>query len=327
MMDKILGKYTIKDASRLVVDSYRNVSTDPKYTAEERREGARELLADLAQDYRRNKIQIFEIIEQSLAEILPERINNTIGKFAEIQQFKAGNKPTFKVSNGEIKVYNVSLGGTVQRHRKTHDFITIETEAIQGKVYEEMSRVRAGLVDFNELIDELLEKIEDALYDKIYAALIDTYGTLPDANKVSDTSIDEKELDRLIQIVGSYGNPIIMGTRMGLAELPEIKSDEADSDIYNRGIYGKYKGVQVMEIKNVVADTSNSKFKLEDRYIYIIPEGKEKIVKVAIEDKAYVRDSEGEDWTVNFETVVQNGVAVLQTHHIGIVDVTSLATE
>lgn len=326
-MSKILGKFTVEEAAGLVMDSYRNTSTHKDYTAEERKEGARELLVELAQDYRRNKIAIFEIIEQALEDILPDRINDTIGRFAEIQQFKAGDKPSFRITNGEIKFYNVALGGHVERHRKSQDVVTIETEAIQGKVYEELPRVRAGLVDFNELINILLEKIEDALYDKIYAALIDTYDTLPEANKLSDTSVDEKKLDRLIQRIASYGTPLIMGTRMGLTELPAIDAAEANSDIYNQGYLGKYKGVPVLEIKNVVTDETNEEFKLEDRYIYIIPEGREKIVKVAIEDKAYVDDSDGKDWTVNFETTVQNGVAVLQTHHIGIIDVTSLAKE
>ena len=38
-MDKILNKFTMQEAVDLVVDSYRNVSTNPNYTAEERRKG------------------------------------------------------------------------------------------------------------------------------------------------------------------------------------------------------------------------------------------------------------------------------------------------
>lgn len=324
-MTKILNKFTVEEAASLVTDGFRNKSTHAEYTAEERREGSKNLLKELAQDYRRNKIQIFEIIEKSLEEILPERIEGTIGRFAEIQQFKAGDRPTFRVMNGEIKVYNVALGGTVQRHRKASEFITIETEATQGRVYEELPRVRAGLVDFNELMNDLLDAIESALYDKIYSALIGAYDSLPAANKLSDSSIDEKKLDKLIQIVGSYGKPIILGTRMGLSELPKLDSDKAKDDVYDQGFIGKYKGVPVVELRNVVSDTTNENFALEDKHIYIIPEGKEKIVKVAIEDKAYVRDGDGQDWTVNFETLVQNGVAVLQTHHLAIYENTSLA--
>ena len=53
-------------------------------------------------------------------------------------------------------------------------------------------------------------------------------------------------------------------------------------------------------MKNATIDETNEEFVLEDRYIYIIPEGKDKIVKVGIEGDAYVREENGEDWTVNF---------------------------
>ena len=324
-MDKILGKFTLDEATSLVVDGYRNVSTHPDYTAEERLEGSRELLGELSKDYRRNKNQIFAIIEQTLTEILPERLESTIGRFAEVKTFAEGDTPRFHVKNGKIKAYSVALGGTVKRSRRDKKTITVETEAIQVKVYEELPRVRAGLVDFNELIDEALDAIEEEFYNKIYLTFKGTYTNLPAVNKATDSTVVATKFDKLIQIVSSYGNPMILGTRVGLATLPEITADEANSDIYNQGYLGKYKGTPVVEMKNVVTDETNEEFVLEDRYIYIIPEGKDKIVKVAIEGEAYVRDQDGQDWTVNFETMIQNGTAVLQNNHFCIYDNTSLA--
>lgn len=324
-VDKILNKFTMQEAVDLVVDSYRNVSTNPNYTAEERREGARELLSELSKDYRKNKEQIFAIIEQTITEVLPERLHNTIGRFAEITKFAEGDTPRFSVSNGKITAYTVSLGGTVNRQRRTKRTITVETEATQVKVYEELPRVRAGLVDFNELIDDALNAIEDEFYNKIYKTLIGTYANLPAANKESADTVVEADFDKLVQIVSSYGSPIILGTRVGLATLPKIDAAEAESDMYNQGFLGRYKGTPVVEMKNVTTDETNEEFVLEDRYIYIIPEGKDKIVKVGIEGDAYVREENGEDWTLNFETLVQNGTAVLQNNFFCIYDNASLA--
>lgn len=324
-MNKVLNKYTLDEATDLVVDSYRNVSSNKDYTAQERREGARLLLAELAKDYRNNKNQIFAIIEKVLTEVLPERLESTIGRFAEIEQFAEGDTPRFAVRNGKITAFTVALGGTVQRMRRSKRTITVETEATQVKVYEELPRVRAGLVDFNELIEDALDALEEEFYNRIYQALIGTYTALPQANKETDTSVVESKLDKLIQVVSSYGAPIILGTRVGLATLPEITADEANSDLYNQGYLGKYKGTPVVEMKNVVTDETNEEFVLEDRYIYVIPEGKDKIVKVGIEGNAYVREENGQDWTINFETLVQNGTAVLQTNYFAIYDNTSLA--
>lgn len=324
-MEKVLNQYTIDEAVSLVVDGYRNVSSHKDYTAQERIEGSRLLLAELAKDYRNNKNQIFAIIERTITEVLPERLRETIGRFADIEQFAEGDTPRFNVKSGKITAYSVALGGTVARQRRSKKTITIETEATQVKVYEELPRVRAGLVDFNELIDEALDALEEEFYNKIYLTLIGTYANLPSANKETDTTVVEAKIDKLIQIVSSYGTPIILGTRVGLATLPSIDSTEAKSDKYNQGYLGKYKGTPVVEMKNVVTDETNAAFALEDRYIYIIPEGKDKIVKVGIEGDAYVREENGQDWTVNFETLVQNGTAVLQNNFFAIYDNSSLA--
>lgn len=260
-----LNKEQIKPYAKLVVDAYNGVSTHSKFNEEQRETGARELLKDLAKDYRNNKYVIFQIIEQAVAEILPKRVNETIGRFAEIRNFPHGTAPKFAVKNGNVEAYVVSDGARVQRHRVYKKSMMVYTDTIQAKVYEELARVQIGEVDFNELIDKAVEAIEDELYNLIYSALVGAYESLPPANKVTGADVDEKELDRLIQVIGSYGEPVILGTRMGLASLPEIDAAEARTDIYNQGFIGRYKGVPCIEIENTVLDETNEEFKFEDR--------------------------------------------------------------
>ena len=133
-MKDILGKFTLKEAVSLVTDGYRNTSTNKDYTAEERREGSRELLAELAKDYRANKEQIFAIIEETLTEVLPERLEASIGRFAEIKNFAEGDTPRFHVRNGKITAYSVAQGGSVARQRRDKATIMVETEARHVKV-------------------------------------------------------------------------------------------------------------------------------------------------------------------------------------------------
>lgn len=111
MEKMILGKYSLNEAVGLVVDGYRGVSTNDKYSAQERKDGARSLLGELAKDYRENKNKIFAIIEETLTEILPERLADTVGRFAEIKNFNEGDTPKFSVKNGKIKAYSVASGG------------------------------------------------------------------------------------------------------------------------------------------------------------------------------------------------------------------------
>jgi len=309
----------------LAMDAYRGETSKPeKYSASERKEGMNALLKDLAQDYRANKNEIFEIIETTISEVLPERLSQILG-FADVKKFAEGDTPRFVVKNGKIKAYVTAVGSVVRRHRKDAKEITIETQAIQAKVYAELARVRAGMVDFAELIDDCLEALEDAYLETVYNAMTGAFTALPAANKHTAASFDAAELDKLVRVASSYGEPKIYGTRAALAALPMNSSSELDKeDIRNKGFIGKYKGTPCLELKNVTKDETNAAFVLSDQFVYVIPEGKDKIVKVAIEGDAYMRETDGVDWTKNFEVMTQSGTAVLQNNYFCIYKNTAL---
>lgn len=304
------------------IDAYRGVSTKPEFTAEQRKETMQEILKDLAQDYRSNKHKIFSIIEATLDEVLPEKVNEFI-MFAEVKNFKFGQTMRFKVNSKHVKAYSVALGGTVRRTRMDSRYITIEAENIQAKVYEEMLNIKAGLVDFSELIDLCVEAITEEINDRIYKAVMDTYANLPTPNKHEGSGIDEASLLKITQIVGSYGSPVIYGTKRGLAELtakldPALATDQDKNDLRERGFVGKWKGTPVYEIKNVVTDETNEKFKYSDAYLFVFPQGKESYIKVGFEGESFVKDRENADWTVDFDIAKRVGISVLVNNHIGI---------
>lgn len=329
-MNKILGKFSKKDAVDLVVDGYRGTSSVAKYSAEERLEGSRNLLNELIKDggYKKQSVreQIFEIITESLDIISPRLLEDSVGRWAEVKQFKHGQKVEFTVKSGKVEAFFAVEGGDVKRGRIYDQRFTVSTRYIQIEVYEEVSRLLTGDVDFNELIDAAIEAFDAKYYEMINTAFVAAYNTMPDTNKIStDDTIVEAEFDRLIQIVGSYGKPIILGTGLGLAKLPQQLADQANADIYNNGYVGKYKGVDVIKLDNAVTDETNTEFQMDDSLIYIIPEGKDKIVKVALEGETLIKTDTGADWTENYRLGRRVGTAVVQTHHFGVCKVTSLA--
>lgn len=315
-------EFTKEKVVSCAIDAYRGVSTKPEFTAEQRKETMQEILKDLAQDYRSNKHKIFAIIEATLDEVLPEKVSEFI-MFAEVKNFKFGQTMRFKVNSKHVKAYSVALGGTVRRTRMDSRYITIEAENIQAKVYEEMLNIKAGLVDFSELIDLCIEAITEEINDRIYQAVMDTYANLPTPNKHESSGIDEASLLKITQIVGSYGSPVIYGTKRGLAELtslldPALATDQDKNDLRERGFVGKWKGTPVYEIKNVVTDETNEKFKYSDAYLFVFPQGKESYIKVGFEGEAFVKDQENADWTVDFDIAKRVGISVLVNNHIGI---------
>lgn len=302
----------------LAMDAYKGVSTHKDYTAEERREGMRNLLMELSKDFRKNKIEIFEIIEKVAADELPKRINESLGKFVEVETFATGQTVEFNVKNGKIKAVTVALGSTTKRQRVDNRKVKVETEAIQAKVYEHSKRINAGLVDFVELMNDVMDAIEDAIYEKVHAALVGAYTTMPAANKHTAATMVEADLTRIINTVRAYGNPVIFATYAGAATIPFDESDASKDDKRNKGYVGRYKGCDVVVIENSFEDDDNAVASLDDSYIFVIPAGKEKLVKLGIEGSPEIRDENGKDWTQNFEAKVEAGVAVLTNNHFGI---------
>ena len=77
----------IKDLVRHAVKG--TVPTDFTASKEEINETLREELSVLAKDYntyRRNKYDIFEIIQEAADEIIPNEVLSTMGRFAEVRQ-------------------------------------------------------------------------------------------------------------------------------------------------------------------------------------------------------------------------------------------------
>lgn len=319
---KFYKEFTKEQVIGCAIDAYRGVSTKAEFTAEQRKETMQEVLSDLAKDYRANKHKIFAIIEATLDEVLPEKVSEFI-MFAEVKNFKFGQTMRFKVSSKTVKAYAVALGGTVRRTRMDSRYITIEADNIQAKVYEEMLNIKAGLVNFSELIDLCVEAITEEINNRIYQVVMDTYGKLPTTNKHESAGIDEASLLKIAQIVSSYGAPTIYGTKRGLAELtslldPALASEKDKAELRDNGFIGKWKGIPVCEIKNVVTDETNEKFKYSDAYLFLLPQGKEAYVKVGFEGDALVKDQENADWTVDFDIAKRVGVSVLVNNHIGI---------
>lgn len=322
-------EYTKEQITSCAIDAYRGVSTKAEYTAEQRKETMQEVLAELGKNYRDNKSKIFQIIEATLDEVLPEKTNEFI-MFAEVKNFKFNQTMRFKVSSKTVKAYSVALGGTVRRTRMDSRYVTITAENIQAKVYEEMLNIKAGNVDFQELIDACVEAITDEINQRIYQTVMGTYQNLPTPNKHEGAGIDESELLRLTQVVDSYGKAVIYGTKRGLASLTscldkQLASEADKMDLRDRGYLGTFRGTPVYEIKNPVADESNESFLYDDSYLFIIPQGKEAYVKVGFEGDAFVKDRENADWTVDFDIAKRVGIAVLVTNHIAIYKNTALA--
>ena len=75
-------------------------------------------------DYRRNKIEYFELMEETIDELLPPSVISMYGDFATVKQFAQGAKPVFKRKVGKLRaksfITKAAMAGVYETF-KLHD--------------------------------------------------------------------------------------------------------------------------------------------------------------------------------------------------------------
>lgn len=286
--------------------------------------------------YRRNKLEIFELIEETVDEVAPKNIIERIGDFADVKTYKQGQRPKFKVKKGKNNVKRfitkVGLGGVYERVRLDKSEFTIDTHAIGGAAYIEWEAYLDGQMDFSELCELITAGIEEQVYVEVRDALVNTFDSLPTPNKHTGATTDMKELRKIINTVQAYsGGTVNIFCTPSFAATLDIDAhyvgDADKADIREKGFLGKVYGANVIVIEQSFTDETNSEKIFNDQYAFIVPSGgsaDEKIVKVVLEGDTIVKDIENADSSMEFSAYKKLGTAVLATNHFGIYRNTAL---
>ena len=288
--------------------------------------------------YRENKNQLFSLIEETIGEVIPNRVAKIYEDMAETKVFGQGEKPIFrrKVNNktrakqfitrvGLAGVYEVfKLGGS--------ESFEIKTSAVGGAAQIGIEEFLDGRVDFAELIEVVMTGIEETIQEEVGAALAAGINQLPAANKVEGEGFDEVEFDRLLAIADSYGKATIYcDSRFAAKLMPakiEMFSDAMKNVLWEKGYFTSYKNHNVIILPNGVADESNTSLVNDPSYCWIIPAGgNDKPVRIAIEGATLTRESENHDWSRDIQVYKKVGVAALLTNDICVYHDNSLSKD
>lgn len=325
---------------KLALDVYnKNVPTD--YSYEGMQDSLRNKLKELVYNdngkfdfykYNQNKWVIFELMHEVVDEILPMRIADTIGKFAEIKTYGNGDKPEFKVKKGRKNVKRfvtrVAPGGVYERVRLDSDTVSVQTYAIGGSVYVSFERFLSGQEDLSELVNVFMEGMEDQIYLDVQNALKATLSQLPAANKHTANTFVGADMRRILTTISAYGTPTIFCTpEFAFTITPETGfiADADKEDVRNRGYVGRFAGANVVVLPQSFEDENNATKIIDPTYAYIIPGGSdEKIVKVGFEGATQIKDKENADWSLELSAFRKMSMAVLNTNHYGVYNHTAL---
>ena len=332
-----LAKVVAKaDSSAPVAYSYNGEN----FTYNELNETLRKEFNEYASDYRSfqdNKNLIFSVIEETLDDILPKKVEQAYSAFAETKTFAQGDKPVFrrKISSrqrakqfitrvGLAGVYEVfKLGGS--------ESFEVATSAIGGAAQIGFEEFLDGRADFAELTSIVMEGMDDLIYQEVAKAMVNSINQLPANNKSSVNGFDEATMDQLIMVASAYGTPTIYCTEeFAVKMIPADSwkySDSMKEELWRTGRLANYKGKKVVILPQTFIDETNSQKLVDPSHAWIIPAGaNEKPVKIAFEGNTHVRDVESNhDWSREIQVYKKVGVVAMLANNICVYEDTSLS--
>lgn len=290
------------------------------------------------QAFRENQNLIYTLLEVGLTEVLPVKVLQSYGKFADVKTYAQGTKPVFKVNISEASkkrakqfVTKVGLAGRYETFKLDGYSLEVPTSAYGGAARVEWEEMLDGRFTLNDYYSLVLEGLDEAVYREIAKSLKAAVKDIKEVNKTKQTTFNEHEMDRLIQTADAYGKSTIYCTfEFASTMIPsnEWASDTMKEQIWNNGYFTSYKGHNVIILPQSFEDETNAKKVIDPSIAYIIPTGAEKPVKVAFEGQAQVKSFENRDWSTEIQTYQKLGVATyLVNPGICVYENTSLSLE
>ena len=283
--------------------------------------------------YRENKNMIFALIEQTIDEVLPKRVIENYGQFAETKVFAQGDKPIFRRNGNQHNrakqfITKVGLAGIYEVFKlgKERPF-ELQTSAIGGAAQIGFEEFLDGRVDFAELTKIVMDGLDDLIYRETAKALMTSINQLPRANQVAAAGFDEAAFDRLLSIASAYGNPTIYCTyEFAVKMVPEDGwvSDAMRDEKWSKGYFANYKGRRVIILPQGFEDESNERKVIDPGYVWILPSGHEKPVKIAFEGNTIVDEFKNYDRSREIQVYKKVGVGVITSPDICVYQDTEL---
>lgn len=279
--------------------------------------------------YQRNKIDLFELLSENLDEVLPARLTSALDMFTEVMRMPQGSRPEFRVTRGKQRgrqfVTRATESGNYETFRLDRDRFDVYIQAIGGAGYVDFERYLDGVESIQDIYEVLEMGFVDRIFEMVQEALLATWNQAgrPARNKVVANAFDATAMDELCRTVAAYGSPVIYCSPEFASQMVNaivyqtaVKiSDQDIAEIRDRGYIGKFHGVPVVVMPQSFTDEKNEKLAMNPSFAYVIPTGKEKIVRLAFEGNSYFRewdDHEGDN-SITIQAYTKVGVAVVST--------------
>lgn len=300
-------------------------------------DGLKELAGSYNQ-FMKNRYDIYDIVIKTADEIMPKKVIDAIGQFAEVQVVGQGQKAIFKRRLGKMRakkfLTQVGLSGVYETFRLDSDTFELAGHAVGGGATIDFERMLDGAETMAEVMQILTEGLVDAVFYEVHKALraaVDA-SARPDANKVVSNTFEADKMVKLMNTVRSYGKGVVifappefvgaMGADAivsGIASTTNGIYHPQDIDaIHNTGYINIFRGCPVVQIPQSFIDESNTKTWIDPQLAYVLPTGGEKVVNVVLEGDTQINDFKNRDNSLEVYAYKKMGCAILAHHNWGI---------
>lgn len=267
--------------------------------------------------------ELFAIIEEVLkqTEFDDLKQDDFFNAVVDYRNLAEGDMNEFVIQDSNVFVVDEIAKGTqgIRRQRIGGErTVSIPTTMKAVRFYEELNRVLAGKVDFNNLIAVLnksfSKKVLQDIYDVWSNITADDIGGVeyyPTAG-----TYDEDVLLELIEHVeaAADGKPAtIIGTKKAIRQLKEsIQSDSAKEELHKLGVYGTFYGTPVVVLPQR-HKTGTKTFVFEDNVLHIIA-GDDKFIKFVWEGDSLILPGDptrNADLTQEYMVAEQYGIGIV----------------
>lgn len=275
--------------------------------------------------------QIYSLIEELIPTIIDEgfKDQDVIFSLVDYRNIADGDEQEFVIEGNSLFAVADAAAGIkgVRRQRidKT-ETVTIKTSVKMVRVYDELNRLLSGRITFTDFVDRVAKSFKEKILSDAYKALDsitkDTVGLDAKYVVASNTSGAEAALLQLVaHVEAATGNAArIYGTKAALRKVPNaVVSDEAKTDMYNLGYYGKFNGNEMVCLRQV-HKPGTSDFVLNDNKVYVVA-GSDKPIKVVNEGEGIMFENEptdNNDLTKEYVYGQPVGVGVICSDKIGV---------
>lgn len=277
---------------------------------------------------RRNKVEVFELIEETIDEVFPVRANAIFDRFVEFKTFNNGDKPIFQFPKGKSQIrrfiHRIALGVPMKRVRLDKSSATMEMFALGGAVYVEWEHYLDGTYSFVDLCNILIDELINAVYDEIVTALNTAVDgtTFKKTHTETTDAFSVEDMVKLISYAKSFGagGATIVGSPSMVARIKDADflSDVDKVDMRERGYVGKFRGANVVVIEQTYDKEGNPLF--PEDVLFVLPDGnrpEDRFIKVGYEGGTEIKEKENDDRSLTYEVYAKLGVLLGNADGIG----------